>query len=199
MPYTVLMPVIASTVLHGGPHTLGFLMTASGVGALAGALYLALAQSVLGLGRRILVATALFGPALDRVLRSRARCWLSLAVLPVVGAGLMHADGGHNTILQTIVEDDMRGRVMAFYTMAFLGTAPSAACWPGALADRIGARDDPDRRRACLAGAAWFASNRLRLARTSGRSTSSAASSPGTPTRSSLSTAAGSGSSCPGV
>jgi MFS family permease len=138
MPYTVLMPVMATTVLHGGPHTLGFLMTAAGVGALGGALYLASRHSVVGLGRVMMLATLTFGAALIVFALSRA-LWLSLLVLPLAGAGLMIEMASTNTILQTLVEERLRGRVMAFYAMAFLGTAPIGSLMAGALASRIGA------------------------------------------------------------
>src|SRR5690349_14800106 len=123
MPYTVLMPDIASRTLHGGPHTLGVLMTASGLGAVGGALYLASRRSVLGLGRVMGFATAAFGAGLVAFALARS-LWVALLVLPIVGAGMMIEMASTNTILQTIVEEDLRGRVMSFYTMAFLGTAP---------------------------------------------------------------------------
>ncbi|HEY2375874.1 MAG TPA: MFS transporter [Gemmatimonadaceae bacterium] len=138
MPYTVLMPAIATDRLHGGAHTLGFLMTASGLGALAGALYLASRNSVLGLGRAMVLATMAFGVGLAAFSQSRL-LWLSLLLLPVVGGGMMVETASTNTILQTIVEERMRGRVMSFYTMAFLGTAPLGSLLAGILADRIGA------------------------------------------------------------
>ncbi|HEU5358394.1 MAG TPA: MFS transporter [Gemmatimonadales bacterium] len=137
MPYTVLMPAIAKTVLHGGPHTLGFLMAASGVGALCGALYLASRRSIVGLWRVVAMAGAAFGVGLVAFSLSRALA-LSLLILPVVGAGMMVALASSNTILQTIVEERLRGRVMAFYTMAFLGTAPIGSLIAGVVADRIG-------------------------------------------------------------
>jgi MFS family permease len=137
MPYTVLMPAIAANVLHGGAHTLGYLMTASGFGALAGAFYLASRRSVLGLGRVMVIATAAFGAALIAFSLSH-RLWLSLLILPVVGGGMMVEMASTNTILQTIVADDMRGRVMSYYTMAFLGTAPLGSLFGGFLADHIG-------------------------------------------------------------
>ena len=137
VPYTVLMPAIASGVLHGGPHTLGYLMTASGVGALCGALYLASRTSVLGLGRAIVVATMTFGAGLIAFSFSRS-VWLSLLILPFVGGGMMVEMASTNTILQTIVDDQMRGRVMAFYTMSFLGTAPLGSLLAGVVADHIG-------------------------------------------------------------
>ena len=138
MPYTVLMPIFANEVLQGGPHTLGFLMTASGLGALAGALYLASRQTVLGLGRVMVAATIAFGAGLVGFSVSRT-LWLSLVLLPVVGAGMMIEMASTNTILQTIVEEHLRGRVMAFYTMAFLGTAPIGSLIAGVAADRLGA------------------------------------------------------------
>ena len=137
MPYNVLMPAIAASVLHGGPHTLGYLMTAVGVGALGGAFYLASRRSVLGLGLVMVTATATFGVGLIAFSFSRV-LWLSLLLLPFVGAGMMVVMASTNTILQTIVEDDMRGRVMSFYTMAFLGTAPLGSLLAGFAADHIG-------------------------------------------------------------
>ena len=157
MPYTVLMPAIASKTLHGGPHTLGFLMTASGVGALAGALYLASRQSVLGLGRAMLYATATFGVGLVLFSFSKA-LWLSLLVLPLVGGGMMVTMAATNTIIQTVVTDELRGRVMAFYTMAFLGTAPIGSLFAGVIADRIGpAATILGGGICCLFVALWFA------------------------------------------
>jgi len=138
MPYTVLMPAIAMERLHGGPHTLGFLMTASGLGALAGAVYLASRNSVLGLGKAMVLSTIAFGVGLAAFSQSRA-IWLSLILLPIVGGGMMVETASTNTILQTIVEEGMRGRVMSFYTMAFLGTAPLGSLLAGLLADHIGA------------------------------------------------------------
>lgn len=137
MPYTVLMPAIASQILHGGPHTLGYLMTASGVGALTGAFYLASRKSVLGLGRAIVIASLTFAIGLIAFSFSRW-LWLSLLLLPFVGGGMMVEMAATNTILQTIVDDSLRGRVMAFYAMAFLGTAPLGSLLGGFAADHIG-------------------------------------------------------------
>lgn len=157
MPYSVLMPVVASQTLHGGAHTLGFLMTASGVGAVAGALYMASRRTVLGLGRVMVVATTTFGAGLI-VFGLVRSLWLALLVLPVVGAGMMTEMASTNTILQTIVEERLRGRVMAFYTMAFLGTAPLGSLLAGAVAARIGASATIVAGGvACLFGAAWLA------------------------------------------
>ena len=137
-PYSVLMPIFASDVLHGGPHTLGFLMAASGVGALAGAISLAMRKSVVGLGRYIAICAALFGAALMGFALSRV-LWLSLILMAVTGFGFMQQMASSNTILQTIVADEKRGRVMAFYGMAFLGMAPFGSLLAGGLAARIGA------------------------------------------------------------
>jgi MFS family permease len=163
MPYTVLMPAVAAKLLHGGPHTLGLLMAAAGVGALCGAVYLASRSSVIGLGRVIVGASALFGAGLIAFGFSRA-LWLSLVILPLVGAGFMVSLAATNTVVQTLTEEHLRGRVMAFYTMAFLGTAPLGSLLAGVLADRIG---EPltivAGGVACLLGSGWFASRLPRL------------------------------------
>ena len=157
MPYTVLMPMIASQVLHGGPHTLGFLMTASGLGAVAGALYLASRRSVLGLGRVMVVATLAFGSGMIAFGFARS-LWLALLILPIAGGGFMVEMASTNTILQTITKEHLRGRVMAFYTMAFLGTAPIGSLLAGLVADRVGAPATiVGGGVAILAGGAWLA------------------------------------------
>ena len=138
MPYSVLMPVFASKILGGGAHTLGFLMAATGVGALAGAIVLATRRTVLGLGRRIIYTTGLFGVALIGFALSRS-IWLSMLILPLAGFGMMQQMAASNTILQTIVDDEKRGRVMAFYSMAFQGMAPFGSLLAGSLASRVGA------------------------------------------------------------
>jgi MFS family permease len=159
MPYQVLMPVMASDVLGGGAHTLGLLMTATGLGALAGTLYLASRPSVVGLGRHIGRAAIAFGTALI-VFSLSHNLWLSLIVLPISGAGFMMTLAATNTVLQTIVPEHLRGRVMAFYTMAFLGTAPIGSLIGGLAAQRFGV---PNTIRvggvACVAGGLWFYSN----------------------------------------
>ena len=157
MPYTVLMPVIADKTLGGGPYALGFLMGASGVGALGGALYLASRRSVLGLGRVIPIAAAAFGIGLVAFGASRSLP-LSLVLMLLTGSGFMVQMASSNTILQTIVREDMRGRVMAFYTMAFMGTTPFGSLLAGMLAARIGApRTLMAGGVACIAAAAVFA------------------------------------------
>ncbi|WP_437611071.1 MFS transporter [Sorangium sp. So ce834] len=138
MPYTILMPVFAGEVLHGGANTLGLLMAASGVGAVTGALWLASRRSVLGLGRALSIAGALFGLGLVGFSFSRS-VWLSAPLLAIIGGGMMVQMAASNTLLQTIVEEDKRGRVMSFYTMAFFGMAPFGSLIAGWLGGRIGA------------------------------------------------------------
>ena len=157
MSYTVLMPIIAAKVLHGGPHTLGYLMAAAGFGALLGALSLALRTSVLGLGRRLIVCSTLLGLSLFAFGFS-SNFWLSMAILPVIGFSMMQHLAASNTILQTIVKEGKRGRVMSFYAMAFQGMAPFGSLISGVLAARIGTPETiilsglP-----CILGAVWFA------------------------------------------
>ena len=157
MPYTVLMPVFANEVLHGGPNTLGLLMAASGVGALAGAMSLAARKSVLGLGKFIPLMAGAFGAGLIAFSFARV-LWLSLALMIVTGLGFMVQMAVSNTVLQTIVDEDKRGRVMSFYTMAFMGTAPFGSLLAGTVAERIGA---PHTLLfggiGCILGALWFA------------------------------------------
>jgi MFS family permease len=157
VPYTVLMPIFAGDIFHGGPHTLGLLMTASGCGALTGALWLAARRSVVGLGRVIPTASALFGTGL--ILFSFApTLWLAIPCMVVTGFGFMTQMAASNTVIQTIVDDEKRGRVMSFYMMAFLGTVPFGSLMSGWLSSRIGA---PHTLLVgglcCTAGAAWFA------------------------------------------
>jgi MFS family permease len=138
MPYTALMPIFAGSILHGGAHTFGFLMGASGVGALIGAVSLAARRTVLGLGRLVALMAAGFGASLVAFAASRM-LWLSLLVLVVTGFSFMQQMASSNTILQTITEDEKRGRVMSFYAMAFQGVAPFGSLIAGAMAARIGA------------------------------------------------------------
>ena len=138
MPYSMLMPVFAKEILHGGSHTFGFLMGASGIGALLGAFYLASRKSVLGLGKIIPLSAAIFGFGLIAFSFSRYFL-LSLALMFIAGLGLIMQMTSSNTIIQTIVDDDKRGRVMSFYMMAFVGTAPLGSLLAGALASSIGA------------------------------------------------------------
>jgi MFS family permease len=137
MPYGILMPAFARDTLHGGPRTLGFLMAASGFGALAGAFYLASRKSILGLGKILPLAAVLSGAGLVAFSLSRSLT-LSLPLLMVIGAGMMVQFASSNTILQTIVDDDKRGRVMSFFAMAWMGTAPLGSLLAGGLAGLIG-------------------------------------------------------------
>lgn len=137
-PYMVLMPIFAAKVLHGGPHTLGWLMGITGIGALAGALLLAGRPSVLGLGRIIPFSACLFGVAL-MLFGLSSNLWLSLGVLLFAGFGMMRHMAASNTILQTILEENKRGRVMSFYAMAFAGMAPFGSLLAGTVAARVGA------------------------------------------------------------
>lgn len=157
MPYTVLMPIFAAQILRGGAHTLGFLMAASGVGALTSAITLAARRSVLGLGRMIPISSALFGAALIAFACSRV-LWISIVLLLGTGFGFLQQMAASNTILQTIVAEEKRGRVMAYYSMAFQGVAPFGSLLAGALAAKIGAPATLAGGGAfCILGAIWFA------------------------------------------
>jgi MFS family permease len=164
MAYATLMPAFASKVLHGGANTLGLLMTASGAGALIGTVYLASRSSVLGLGKVIVASTFALSVGLVAFSLSKTM-WMSMCVLPLVGAGMMLQAASSNTILQTVVDEELRGRVMAFYSVAVLGTQPIGSLLAGVLAERIGA---PYTILAgaviCLAAAIWFALRRPMLA-----------------------------------
>ncbi|HZP25302.1 MAG TPA: MFS transporter [Terriglobales bacterium] len=156
MPYTVLMPIFAGRVLHGGAHTLGFLMGASGVGALTGAVLLATRRSVRGLGRVVMMTSMGFGIGLFSFASSH---WLalSLPLMMLTGFCMMTQMASSNTILQTIVHEDKRGRVMSFYAMAFQGTAPFGSLIAGAAASRIGApRTLMIGGAICVLGGLWF-------------------------------------------
>jgi MFS family permease len=163
-PFSVLMPIFAGKILHGGPHTLGFLMGAVGVGAVISAVSLAVRKTVLGLGRMIPISAGAFGGALILFGLSR-NLWLSLALMLVCGFGLMQQMAASNTIIQTIVEENKRGRVMSYYTMSFVGMAPFGSLLAGSLAHWIGApRTVMFSGACCIAGALWFAT-RLSLVR----------------------------------
>ena len=138
MPYMVLMPVFAKDILGGGPHTLGFLVAVTGVGALLSALYLASRKSVIGLGTIIAAASAIFGCSLIFFSFSRYLPF-SLLMSLCAGLGLMGVITSTNTVLQTISQEDKRGRVMSLYAMAFMGMTPFGSLIIGALANRIGA------------------------------------------------------------
>ena len=137
MPYSVLMTAFAKDVFHGDATTLGILTAASGVGSLAGALFLATRKGVLGLGRWIVISCAMFGLGLIGFGLSTS-LWIALPVLALVGFGGMVLMAASNTILQTLVDEDKRGRVMSIYTMCFMGLAPFGSMAAGALSTRIG-------------------------------------------------------------
>jgi MFS family permease len=158
MPYAVLMPVVADSTLHAGARGLGLLMGASGVGALGGALLLASRKGVSGLGRWVAFSAAAFGVAL--MVFSLSRYFLlSLAMLVPVGFFMMVEMASSNTLIQSMVPDHLRGRVMAVYSMMFMGMGPFGALAAGAVAERLGAPETIAAGGAiCVAGALVFAS-----------------------------------------
>ena len=156
MPFLLLMPVFATKILHGDSHTLGYLMGASGFGALAAALSLAARKSVKGLLPTIPLGTLLFGAALIAFGFSHVLL-LSLALMALTGFGMMQAMAASNTVIQSIVPEDKRGRVMSYYTMAFVGMAPFGSLLTGELAHRFGAAPAVMITGVCLVlGSLWF-------------------------------------------
>lgn len=139
MPYTVLMPVFVRDILRGGPETLGFLMAASGFGALFAGLYLASRKDLLQLEKLITAAPIILGAGL--VLLAFTRSFLfALIIMLVTGTGMITQIAGSNTLIQSVVADDKRGRVMSFFTFAFVGTAPFGSLLAGGLAQYLGVR-----------------------------------------------------------
>ena len=138
MSYAVLMPIVAKEILGGGPRTLGFLMGATGLGALGGTIFLAARKGVEGLEKIITAGTLIFGAGIIAFSFSRI-LWVSLLLLLAVGVGLMIQMGASNTVLQSLTDDDKRGRVMSFFAMAFMGMAPFGSLLAGGLTSRIGA------------------------------------------------------------
>ena len=136
--HTVLLPVFAKDILHGGPRTLGFMMAAIGIGAVAGSIYLAMRPSVRGMGRIMAAGCAMLGVSVIGFGLSRSLA-LSYCLLAVAGFGIMAQFAGSNSLLQTLVDDDKRGRVMSLYVMAFMGMSPFGSLLAGWLADLIGA------------------------------------------------------------
>ncbi|OGR06516.1 MAG: MFS transporter [Deltaproteobacteria bacterium RIFOXYD12_FULL_50_9] len=156
MPYAVLVPVFAKVVLHGDAQTFGFLMTAAGSGALVGTVYLASRNSVRGLGRLIVLGVVLFAVGISAFAMS-TEFPLSVISLVVTGFGGMTFFAACNTVLQTVLEEDKRGRVMSFFTVAFMGVAPFGSFGVGTMAGLIGPRDTLLIGAAgCLVGAAIF-------------------------------------------
>jgi MFS family permease len=155
-PYSVLLPIFAGQVLHGGPHTLGWLTGASGIGAVVSGLSLAMRKSVAGLTRMGQIAAAMLGGGLILFGLSHT-LWLSLLLMVWVGFGAMQAAAISNTIVQSLVPEDMRARVMSYWTMAFFGTAPFGSLLAGTLASRIGAPHTVMVTGSfCVAGSLWF-------------------------------------------
>jgi len=138
MPYAVLMPIFAQQILHGGATALGLLMGCSGLGALAGAITLAMKKSIQGLGRWVAFACSGFGVALIVFSFSRL-LWLSAVLLVPAGFFVMVQMASSNTLIQSMVPDQLRGRVMAVYSMMFMGMAPFGALLAGSVAHSIGA------------------------------------------------------------
>jgi MFS family permease len=156
MPYTVLMPIFADRILHGGARGLGILMGATGVGALFGALTLAAKTGVKGLGRWVVITCAGLGVSLF-LFSFSTNFWLSVLLLLPAGYSMMLQMACSNTLIQTMVPDQLRGRVMSVYSMMFMGMAPFGAFFGGALADRIGAPITVATGGvACVIGAIWF-------------------------------------------
>lgn len=137
MQYTVLVPVVADKILNGNAQTLGFLMAASGIGAVSGGIYLITRTTVIGLGKIIILGPAILGMGLITFGLSRFLP-LSLLAMSAIGLGTILQIAAGNTVLQTIVADDKRGRVMSLYTMSFLGIVPFGNLLGGSLADRLG-------------------------------------------------------------
>jgi MFS family permease len=155
-PYAVLLPVFAGQVLHGNAYTLGWLTAASGVGALVSGLSLAMRKSVVGLTRMLQITAAMLGISLVLFGLSH-RLWVSLLLMGFTGFGLTQNASVSNTIIQSLVPEDKRARVMSYYTMAFFGAAPFGSLLVGALADRIGAPRTVMLTGAfCVAGSVWF-------------------------------------------
>jgi MFS family permease len=154
--WAVVLPIFAAQVLHGGATTLGWLMGASGIGALISALSLAVRRSVVGLTRMVQIAAAMLGGALILFGLSHT-LWLSLVLMGFVGFGMLQTASASNTIIQSLVPEDKRARAMSYYTMAFFGAAPFGSLLAGALADLIGAPHTVMITGACcIAGSLWF-------------------------------------------
>ncbi|MEN6427474.1 MAG: MFS transporter [Phycisphaerales bacterium] len=156
MPYAVLMPVFADQILHGGPRGLGLLMGASGAGALTGAVVLAARKGIRGLSSWIALGAAGFGVSLMLFSQSRS-FWLSMTLLVPAGFSMIIEMAASNTLIQSLIPDTLRGRVMAVYSMMFMGMAPFGSLLAGTLAHRVGAPATVMLGgAACVAGAALF-------------------------------------------
>jgi MFS family permease len=139
LPVTVLMPLFADRVLHSGPRGLGFLMAALGLGAVLGTLLLAARRDIVGLERSVVLACA--GGGVSLVFFSYCNSlWPAAALLVPAGLCMLLQMSSSNTLIQAMVPDQLRGRVMSVYSMMFLGVPPIGAMLQGALADRVGPR-----------------------------------------------------------
>jgi MFS family permease len=168
MPYTVLMPIFADQILHGGARGLGILMSATGLGALAASLFLASRSNVRGLGRLTAIASTGFGLSM-MVFAFSPYFWLSAAALVPTGGFMMLQNASANTLLQAMVPDQLRGRVMALYSMMFMGMAPIGSLFAGVVADRAGAQVAVALGGVvCLAGS-WLFATRLTALRSEAR------------------------------
>lgn len=154
-PYAALMPALTRDVFHGDAEQMGYLMGAAGLGAVSGTLYLASRRDVRGLVRLIVFASFTAGAALAALVWSRSM-WIALPLLVVIGFGLLVTSVSINMILQTIVDDDKRGRVMSLYTAAFLGIAPFGSLAAGAAADAVGVATTLTVGGVCCVGGALF-------------------------------------------
>ena len=155
-PYALLLPFFATGMLHGGPVTLGWLTGAAGIGAVVSGLSLAARKSVVGLTRMLQVSSAMLGVGLMLFGISHS-LWSSLILMAVVGFGLMQCGSVSNTIIQILVPEEKRARVMSYYTMAFFGTAPFGSLFSGTLAHWIGAPYTVVvTGSCCVAGSIWF-------------------------------------------
>jgi MFS family permease len=155
-PYSVILPIFAGEVLHGGAHTLGWLTGAGGIGALTSGISLTLRKTPVGLTRMIPIATGTFGVALVLFGFSHV-LWLSLVLMLFAGFGMLQGAAASNTVIQTLVPEDKRARVMSYYTMAFVGSAPFGSLISGTLAHWIGApRTVMFTGSCCIAGSLWF-------------------------------------------
>lgn len=156
VPYIVLLPIFADKVIGGGATTLGLLTAAGGVGAVLAGVYLAARPSVIGLGRVMGRGAGLFGAALIGF-ACVDQLWLAMVLLPIAGFGMMSVMAGANTALQTLVDDDKRGRVMAFFSMAFMGCTPIGNLIAGVAAEHLGVRTTVGiGGTACIGAAVWF-------------------------------------------
>jgi MFS family permease len=155
-PYMILLPIVAGQIFHGGPHTLGLLTAASGLGALISALSLAFRKSVVGLIRMIQMSSAILGLALILFGLSH-QFQLSLLLMGFAGFGMMQCAAASNTIIQTLVPEEKRARVISYYAMAYFGAAPIGSLLAGALAQKIGAANTIVITGSfCILGSLWF-------------------------------------------